>query len=97
MLKYTREGIEYEEKKLAQQEALRASAPDGEEDGENNNNNSNSESNIISPVYEQEGEELVEPNAEDYEYELQGVLVHSGVAQGGHYFSFAKDPLTADK
>jgi len=27
---------------------------------------------------------------EDYAYELQGVLVHSGVAQGGHYYSYAR-------
>ena len=24
----------------------------------------------------------------DYEYELQGVLVHAGLAQCGHYYSF---------
>ena len=28
---------------------------------------------------------------DDYEYKLAGVLVHAGVAQGGHYFSFIKD------
>ena len=28
---------------------------------------------------------------EDYEYKLVGVLVHAGVAQGGHYYSFIKD------
>jgi len=28
---------------------------------------------------------------EDYEYRLVGVLVHAGVAQGGHYYSFIKD------
>ena len=28
---------------------------------------------------------------EDYEYHLVGVLVHAGVAQGGHYYSFIKD------
>ncbi len=27
---------------------------------------------------------------EDYEYKLAGVLVHAGVAQGGHYYSFIK-------
>lgn len=26
----------------------------------------------------------------DYEYELQGILVHAGVAQGGHYYSFVR-------
>jgi len=30
-------------------------------------------------------------NDEDYEYNLVGVLVHAGVAQGGHYFSYIKD------
>lgn len=28
---------------------------------------------------------------EDYEYRLVGVLVHAGVAQGGHYYSFIKE------
>ena len=28
---------------------------------------------------------------EDCEYNLVGVLVHAGVAQGGHYYSFIKD------
>jgi len=28
---------------------------------------------------------------EDYEYKIAGVLVHAGVAQGGHYYSFIKD------
>jgi ubiquitin carboxyl-terminal hydrolase 9/24 len=33
---------------------------------------------------------------EDYEYELQGVLVHSGVAQGGHYYSYIRDGEITD-
>ena len=35
----------------------------------------------------------------DYEYKLAGVLVHAGVAQGGHYYSFIKDrnPGSEDK
>lgn len=28
---------------------------------------------------------------DDFEYKLAGVLVHAGVAQGGHYYSFIKD------
>lgn len=28
---------------------------------------------------------------ENYEYKLAGVLVHAGVAQGGHYYSFIRD------
>lgn len=34
---------------------------------------------------------------EDYEYKLAGVLVHAGVAQGGHYYSFIKDRNTGSK
>ena len=33
----------------------------------------------------------------DYEYKLAGVLVHAGVAQGGHYFSFIKDRTKDEK
>jgi hypothetical protein len=33
----------------------------------------------------------------DYEYKLAGVLVHAGVAQGGHYFSFIKDRNKEEK
>ena len=32
---------------------------------------------------------------EDYEYRLTGVLVHAGVAQVGHYYSFVKDRISA--
>lgn len=32
---------------------------------------------------------------DDYEYKLAGVLVHAGVAQGGHYYSFIKDRTSA--
>lgn len=32
---------------------------------------------------------------EDYEYRLAGVLVHAGVAQGGHYYSFIQDRTSA--
>lgn len=31
-------------------------------------------------------------NLADYDYDIQGILVHAGVAQGGHYYSFIKDP-----
>ena len=32
-----------------------------------------------------------------YEYRLAGVLVHAGVAQGGHYYSFIKDRMTGSE
>jgi ubiquitin carboxyl-terminal hydrolase 9/24 len=40
---------------------------------------------------------IPKPDMTDYEYELQGVLVHSGVAQGGHYYSFSRDPENNEK
>jgi len=36
-------------------------------------------------------DEVGQKTDEDYEYNLVGVLVHAGVAQGGHYYSFIKD------
>jgi ubiquitin C-terminal hydrolase len=48
------------------------------------------------PTIEYE-ESYVEPDPADFDYELQGVLVHSGVAQGGHYYSFIKDPNEGEK
>ena len=38
-----------------------------------------------------QAEALSDLSDEDYEYKLAGVLVHAGVAQGGHYYSFIKD------
>jgi ubiquitin C-terminal hydrolase len=77
MLKYTKEGIEAEEKrKQAEQEEGRDAGAAGE------------------LQYEVDGVAL---DPSDYEYELQGVLVHAGVAQGGHYYSFVRDPDTADE
>ena len=43
---------------------------------------------------EQQDEEEEEDDDDDeteYLYDLSGVLIHSGVAQGGHYYSFIKD------
>lgn len=79
MFKYTKEGLEWEEKKKEKvnEEALGSSPKP---------------SHI---QYENTG--LVEPDMSDYEYDLQGVLVHSGVAQGGHYYSFSRDPECEDK
>jgi ubiquitin carboxyl-terminal hydrolase 9/24 len=62
-LKYTKEGIEWEEYL--------------------------SRKNSNEVQYEQETP--TQPDPLDYEFELQGVLVHYGIAQGGHYFSYAKD------
>mmetsp|Transcript_32541 Transcript_32541/g.66280 ORF Transcript_32541/g.66280 Transcript_32541/m.66280 type:complete len:2909 (-) Transcript_32541:130-8856(-) len=40
---------------------------------------------------EEDSDPLAALPDEDYEYRLAGVLVHAGVAQGGHYYSFVKD------
>lgn len=45
--------------------------------------------------YETADGEALDPS--DFEYELQGVLVHAGIAQGGHYYSFIRDDATADQ
>lgn len=33
----------------------------------------------------------MEEDAGDYLYNLAGILVHAGVAQGGHYYSYIRD------
>jgi len=47
------------------------------------------------PMETDDGKEETDPLSslpdEKYEYKLAGVLVHAGVAQGGHYYSFIKD------
>lgn len=77
MLKYTKEGIEAEEKRKAAAEAEGATAEE--------------------VVIQYETADGVALDASDFEYELQGVLVHAGVAQGGHYYSFVRDDTTADQ
>lgn len=42
---------------------------------------------ILSEDKEKEGD----PENEQYEYDLIGVTVHTGTADGGHYYSFIKD------
>ena len=92
MLKYTKEGIEAEEKK-----AVKAA------DQQDKSLVDKSVAALDSPgssrdqlglgVLSQEGDSEggVALDVEDYDYELQGVLVHAGVAQGGHYYSYVRD------
>ena len=83
MLKYTKEGIEAEEgKELA---ALNAAEARRDEEG---SSGSGSGTGI---GYESSAAEVLELDPLDFEYELQGVLVHAGIAQGGHYYSFICD------
>ncbi|WAR19191.1 UBP34-like protein [Mya arenaria] len=49
------------------------------------------EKNLISSDKLQQGEE--EPADDTFEYELNGVTVHTGTADGGHYYSFIRDRL----
>lgn len=91
MLKYSREGMEAEERRQAKRESNGSadptsptSRPKGAGGGD------------ISVQYE-DGTDETEPDPLDFQYELQGVLVHSGVAQGGHYYSFIRDKLNKEK
>ena len=38
--------------------------------------------------------EPITPEQECYEYELIGVTVHTGTADGGHYYSFIRDKMS---
>lgn len=75
MKRYTLEGVEALEKAGLAVETGDSAPMDTDED--------NAESIPVDP--------LMSLPDEDYEYKLAGVLVHAGVAQGGHYYSFIKD------
>ena len=83
MLQYTKEGVEMEEKRAHEGE-LNENSPSPRVGGSKE------------AIHYEEGDAPL-PVPDDYEYELQGVLIHAGVAQGGHYYSFARDPDNADK
>ena len=85
MLKYTKEGIESEERKeLAAAQAANESNDEGDKNRRNDG----------SIAYENPTIDVLELDPLDFEYELQGVLVHAGIAQGGHYYSFICDTDT---
>ena len=75
MKRYTLEGVEALEKAGLAVETGDSTPMDTDED--------NAESLLVDP--------LMSLLDEDYEYKLAGVLVHAGVAQGGHYYSFIRD------
>eukprot|EP00547_Thalassionema_nitzschioides_P005510 CAMPEP_0194205836 /NCGR_PEP_ID=MMETSP0156-20130528/5031_1 /TAXON_ID=33649 /ORGANISM="Thalassionema nitzschioides, Strain L26-B" /LENGTH=3092 /DNA_ID=CAMNT_0038932219 /DNA_START=10 /DNA_END=9288 /DNA_ORIENTATION=+ len=75
MKKYTLEGVEAIEKGSFSDDSNDPAPMDTSEDGDGQG--------IIDPL-------TFLPDT-DYEYKLAGVLVHAGVAQGGHYYSFIKD------
>jgi ubiquitin carboxyl-terminal hydrolase 9/24 len=90
MLKYTKEGIEAEERKeqRAAAQALREENADAEEGPRRSTDGG--------IAYEAPPTGEAELDALDFEYELQGVLVHAGIAQGGHYYSFICDTDTTN-
>ncbi|XP_066257421.1 ubiquitin carboxyl-terminal hydrolase puf [Euwallacea similis] len=45
----------------------------------------------LMPQHYQEDKLKEDPENEQYEYDLIGVTVHTGTADGGHYYSFIKD------
>uniref|UniRef100_A0AAR5QD97 ubiquitinyl hydrolase 1 n=1 Tax=Dendroctonus ponderosae TaxID=77166 RepID=A0AAR5QD97_DENPD len=45
----------------------------------------------LMPQHYQEDKLKDDPETEQYEYDLIGVTVHTGTADGGHYYSFIKD------
>lgn len=75
MKRYTLEGVEALEKAGVESESVGATPMDTDDD--------DAENLPVDPL-----DSLPD---EDYEYRLVGVLVHAGVAQGGHYYSFIKD------
>jgi len=101
MLKYTKEGIEAEEKERELEEARAAAAESG--DGADSSTSSSSGGGggggggALQYESDAAAAATAAPDPRDYEYELQGVLVHAGVAQGGHYYSYIRDDSTQDK
>lgn len=66
----------------------------GEAAGEANKNSNSPPSPPPSPSPPQPQPPEPPTDDSDYEYKLVGVLIHAGVAQGGHYYSFIKDRST---
>lgn len=48
---------------------------------------------ILHLIAEDENEEEAEGEDQEMEYELIGVTVHTGTADGGHYYSFIRDRI----
>ena len=101
LLRYTREGMESAERKARnnqQDSDLLNQSQDGIDSAPSTPGRTKLSSPRKSPrnLVDKE-KEINEPNPADYDYDLHGVLVHAGVAQGGHYYSFARDPENPDK
>ena len=57
----------------------------------------NEDGSVAPTLSRRESNEEPELDEADFEYELEGVQVHAGIAQGGHYYSFARDPDNIEK
>ena len=94
MFKYTKEGLEAEEQaKIILEEGGSVPAPDlSREMSDPGVPPVNSRSNSLNGTTGDGASvpPLSTADLSDYEYDLQGVLVHAGMAQGGHYYSFIR-------
>ena len=107
VFKYTKEGMDVEERRARRKDkeinkgldddmnsASRATTS-GTQRGTRSKSISSAQDNDVSMDHDPEDDEG--PDETDFEYKLQGVLVHAGAAQGGHYYSFIRDPKDVDK
>ncbi|CAN0203550.1 unnamed protein product, partial [Ectocarpus sp. 8 AP-2014] len=49
------------------------------------------ERRVLTHTLHEEQSAKMKEDAGDYLYNLAGILVHAGVAQGGHYYSYIRD------
>lgn len=98
MLPYTREGLALQESQEEKEEGAKAQESSPRESVEETDEAApgQEEEGSKTPAPAEEAEQAQEPlpeirPREYYEYELVGILVHRGVADSGHYYSFIKD------
>ncbi len=85
------EALNMKQYTLQAKEALEATGRNPEEDTRSESGSMMDLDETDTKDETKEVDPLSELPDEDYEYRLAGVLVHAGVAQGGHYYSFIKD------
>lgn len=89
-------------RKVSESESVQSSSnPEAKQKSEFNSNDESPSENELKPdvdeneVIKQEQQIIEEEESEDfnenYEYDLVGVTVHTGTADGGHYYSFIKE------
>jgi len=94
MKPFTKEGVE-EREAAAEAEAMQAAEAQADIGGKDGDVDDPAPGQSHQPTYAEIAaevaampEEEMDPN---YVYKLGGVVIHSGYAQGGHYYSFIKD------